>query len=59
MAIFSIYTGFIYNEFFSIVTTTFGPSHFECATNGNITNPVRHQTPACHTQATPGQRTMQ
>lgn len=36
MALFSIYTGLLYNEFFSMVTTFFGPSRFECATNGDV-----------------------
>ncbi|XP_047325137.1 V-type proton ATPase subunit a3-like [Impatiens glandulifera] len=30
MAIFSIYTGFIYNEFFSVPFELFGPSAYEC-----------------------------
>lgn len=40
MALFSMYTGTIYNEFFSMATTLFGPSHFQCATNGTVTDPV-------------------
>ena len=43
MAIFSIYTGFLYNEFFSMVTTTFGPSHFVCEQDPSISNPVEIQ----------------
>lgn len=30
MAIFSIYTGFIYNEFFSVPFPMFGKSAYEC-----------------------------
>lgn len=30
MAIFSIYTGFMYNEFFSVPLTLFGSSSFSC-----------------------------
>lgn len=30
MAIFSIYTGFIYNEFFSVPFELFGPSAYAC-----------------------------
>lgn len=30
MAIFSIYTGFIYNEFFSVPFELFGKSAYEC-----------------------------
>lgn len=39
MALFSIFTGLIYNEFFSIVMTLFGPTRFACATDGAITDP--------------------
>ncbi|GAB4815451.1 hypothetical protein N2152v2_002497 [Parachlorella kessleri] len=40
MALFSIYTGLLYNEVFSIVTDFFGPTAFACATDASITNPV-------------------
>lgn len=39
MALFSIFTGLIYNEFFSIVMTLFGPTRFACATDRAITDP--------------------
>lgn len=39
MAGFSIFTGLIYNEFFSMVTTIFGMSKFACATDASLTNP--------------------
>lgn len=34
MAIFSIYTGFIYNEFFSVPFNFFGNSAYRCADPG-------------------------
>jgi V-type H+-transporting ATPase subunit a len=43
MAIFSIFTGFIYNEMFSVVTTFFGPTRFACATDSSLTDPVAIQ----------------
>ena len=30
MAFYSIYTGFIYNEFFSMPMAIFGPTHWKC-----------------------------
>lgn len=43
MAIFSIYVGILYNEFFAMATTLFGPSKYVCAENENIWNPVQMQ----------------
>ncbi|KAL4446730.1 hypothetical protein ABPG77_007974 [Micractinium sp. CCAP 211/92] len=40
MAIFSIFTGMIYNEMFSVVTTWFGRTRFACATDHTLTDPV-------------------
>ncbi|KAL4443610.1 hypothetical protein ABPG75_011347 [Micractinium tetrahymenae] len=40
MAIFSIFTGLIYNEVFPVVTTWFGRTRFACATNHTLTDPV-------------------
>ncbi|RMZ53545.1 hypothetical protein APUTEX25_003367 [Auxenochlorella protothecoides] len=43
MAAFSIYTGLLYNEFFSMVTTLFGASRWACAEDAAITDPVAMQ----------------
>ncbi len=40
MAIFSMYTGALYNEFFSMAMSAFGPQRFACATNHTLNNPV-------------------
>jgi V-type H+-transporting ATPase subunit a len=40
MALFSLYTGAVYNEFFSIATTLFGNTRYACAGSPGITNPV-------------------
>lgn len=38
MAIFSIYTGLLYNECFSIPTSIFGPGHWACPSNMTLTD---------------------
>ncbi|EFN56991.1 hypothetical protein CHLNCDRAFT_34870 [Chlorella variabilis] len=43
MSLFSIYTGLIYNEMFSVVTTLFGTTRFACATNHKLTDAVAIQ----------------
>lgn len=40
MALFSLYTGALYNEFFSIATTLFGGTRYACAGNPGINDPV-------------------
>lgn len=40
MAVFSMYTGALYNEFFSIAMQAFGRQHFVCPTNPALDNPV-------------------
>lgn len=36
MGIFSMYTGVLYNEFFSMPMTLFGPSHYVCPTDHKL-----------------------
>lgn len=38
MAIFSLYTGLLYNEAFSIPMSIFGPGHWACPTNTTLTD---------------------
>ena len=38
MAIFSIYTGLLYNEAFSVPTSIFGPGHWACPSNHSLTD---------------------
>lgn len=40
MALFSLYTGALYNEFFSIATTLFGSTRYACAGSPAINDPV-------------------
>ena len=40
MALFSIYTGMLYNEFFSIPLTLFGKGRWVCATDPNLSDRV-------------------
>ena len=41
MAIFSIYTGMLYNEFFSIPLTIFGKGHWVCETNPELSSRIQ------------------
>jgi len=43
MAVFSIYVGFLYNEFFAMAMTIFGRTHYVCAEDENVWNPVEMQ----------------
>lgn len=40
MSIFSIYTGLLYNEMFSVPTSIFGSGHWACPSNMSLTNRV-------------------
>ena len=50
MSIFSLYTGLLYNEFFSVPMTVFGPSAFVCADGGG----GQETWAACHAASTTG-----
>lgn len=43
MSVFTIYVGCLYNEFFAMATTIFGHTHYVCAEDENIWNPVDMQ----------------
>ena len=49
MAIFSLFTGCIYNEFFSIPMSLFGRGRWACPTDASLTNPgrMRYDTALC------------